>query len=120
MRVGDILIVHRIHVSKVIFVAEVLSLPQKSTAEEAKEESWRARWQWSVETKNLTQKYGAYWKRYSLKPFDLVKEYNKLNPQDRVPLGMLNHGSCVRVSEGFARFVLNEIIILPLPLPRRR
>jgi hypothetical protein len=120
MSVGDILIVHRIHVSKVIFVAETIELPRESTPEEAKKDWWRVRWQWSVATRNLTPKYGAYWKRHSVKPFDLARAYNKLNPGDKVTLGVLNHGSCVRVSESFALFVLNEIIKLPLPLPRKR
>lgn len=80
IKIGDILFVHRIHVSKIIFVAQTVASPRKSTENESRKESWRKRWQWSVETKNLSPIYGAYWKRYSLKPLDLAKEYNKVKP----------------------------------------
>ena len=112
MTVGDILIVHRIHISKIIFVAETLASPRQSTEEESRSEWWRKRWQWSVETKNLTPTYGAYWKRYSLKAFDLARQYNKVNAQDKVNLGPINFGSYVQISEGFAKLLLNEIISL--------
>jgi len=115
IKIGDVLFVHRIHVSNIIFVAETVALPRKSQEDERMEELWRKRWQWSVETKNLTPTYGAYWKRYSLKSFDLAKEYNKVNPQDHVNLGRLKRGSYVSISEDFAKFLLNEIIRLQRP-----
>jgi hypothetical protein len=120
MRVGDILFVHRIHVSKIIFVAETVAPPRKSTEEESRRESWRQRWKWSVSTKNLTRTYGAYWKRYEVKAFDLAKEYNKLNPQEPVNIRTLNFGNYVRISEVFAKFLLNEIIRLPSPVARKQ
>lgn len=117
IKIGDILFVHRIHVSQIIFVAETVAFPRKSTEDESGKEPWRKRWQWSVKTKNLTPTYGAYWKRYSLKPFDLAKEYNKANPNDKVNLGRINFGAYVGVSAGFAKFLLNEIIKLQRPKP---
>ena len=120
MRVGDILFVHRIHISKIIFVAEVLALPRKATEEESRKEPWLQRWQWSVSTKNLTPTYGAYWKQYEVKAFDLAKEYNRLNPQQPVSIRTLHFGNYVRVSEDFAKFWLNEIIRLYPPVARKR
>jgi hypothetical protein len=114
MKLGDILFVHRIHISKIIFVAEIVASPRRSTEEEKRKESWRQRWQWSIETKNLTPTYGTYWKRYAVKPFDLAKEYNKANAHDKVNLGRMNFGNYVRISQGFAKFLLNEIIGLRL------
>lgn len=115
IKIGDILFVHRIHASKIIFVAETIGPPRSGTKEESIKESWRQRWPWSIETKNLTPTYGAYWKRYAVNPFDLAKEYNKVNPEDKVNLGRMKFGAYVSISEGFAKLLLNEIIRLTRP-----
>ena len=54
MKIGDILFVHRIHISKIIYVSEVMMPPRKSSVEESEGEEWRKRWTWSVRAKNLT------------------------------------------------------------------
>jgi hypothetical protein len=99
---GDILFVHRIKVSTLIFVAEVISFPKK--------DSRRERWQWSVDTRNLTRTFGEHWRKYSLRTFSLGREYNALHPHDQVKLGRLNFGAPARISRGFAQFLLNQII----------
>lgn len=110
MRLGDILFVHRIHISKIIFVGEIIDAPRKSTSEEIEKESWRKRWTWSVQLKNLTPTYGLHWRESAQRTFALKDQYNELNPHDQVNLGRLQHGMYVKISEGFARFLLNEII----------
>lgn len=108
-KIGDILIVHRIKLAKIMLVAEVTSEPYKSTGEDIKKEYWRERWCWRVDTKNLTPEYGSQWSEHKLKSFALAKEYSEANPQDEIKLGRLNFGAHVRVSEDFAKFIFKEI-----------
>lgn len=112
MKVRDILFVHRIHISKIIFVGEVIAAPRISSAEESKKESWRRRWKWSVQLRNLTPVYGKHWRRYAERTFPLKDRFNELNPQDQVNIGRLQHGLHVEIPEAFAKFLLNEIIEL--------
>jgi hypothetical protein len=110
---GDILIVYRIKVSKVLYVGEALSQPFKASDEQIRKEPWRVRWPWIIEARNLTPIYGAQWAKHSLKPFMLAKEYNALNPHDTVKLGGLNFGSGkLRISPGFGKSLVNRIMQL--------
>ena len=107
---GDILIVYRIKISKLIYVAEALSTSFKTTDEEIRKEPWRLRWPWIIEAKNLTPEYGASWARYSLKPFALAKEYNQEDAVEKAKIGGLKFGSDkLRISQGFALFMLKKI-----------
>jgi hypothetical protein len=65
---------------------------------------------WVVDTRNLTPTFGSRWREHKLKTFALSKEYNRLNPQDRVKVGRLQFGAPVRTSQGFAKFLLEQII----------
>jgi hypothetical protein len=112
MKIGDILFVHRIKISKIIFVGEVVDESRKSRPDEIERDDWRKHWAWSVRLQNLTPTYGRHWKRRAQKTFALKDEYNDRNPQNLVSIGALQHGSHVRIPEGFARFLLNEIIRL--------
>ncbi|MDT7542789.1 MAG: hypothetical protein QOE33_2693 [Acidobacteriota bacterium] len=116
VRVGDVLIVYRIKVSKLMFVAEVVASPVHVTAEEMERHPHLKRWQWNIETRNLTPTFGTYWHRYGLRPFSLAAEYGERNPHDKVKLGSLQFGNDkLRVSEGFGKFLINEILRLPTP-----
>ena len=113
IRIGDILIVHRIKVSKLIFVAETVASPVRATEEQMKVNPLFRRWPWNIETRILTSTYGAQWSRYSLKTFALAEEYNDLNPQDQVNLGSLKWGADkLRISERFGKFLIKEIMRL--------
>jgi hypothetical protein len=113
VNVGDILIVHRIKVSKLIFVAETVASPVKSTEEQIKANPDYGRWLWNIDTRILTPTYGAQWDRFSLKTFSLAKEYSDLYPQDKVNLGRIQFGGDkLRISEGFAKFLIKEIMRL--------
>ncbi len=112
IQIGDILIIHRIKHAKIMLVAEVTSETSEATAEDIKKEYWREKWNWRVETKNLTPIFGSQWKEQSLKTFALAKEYNEAHPQTEVNIGRLNFGAHVRVSEDFAKFVFKEIMRL--------
>lgn len=112
MKVGDILFVHRIKVSKIIFVGEVVGESRKSTPDEIEKEDWRKHWSWSVRLKNLTPTYGRHWKRRAQKTFTLKDQYNEMNPQNPVTIGALQHGRHVQIPQGFARFLITEIVTL--------
>jgi hypothetical protein len=110
---GDILIVYRIKISKLLYVAEALSTSFKATDEEIKKEPWRMRWLWIFEAKNLTPEYGASWARYSLKPFALAKEYNQEDRIKKAKIGGIKFGSDkLRISQGFGLFMLKKIMQL--------
>lgn len=109
IQIGDILIIHRIKHAKVMLVAEVTSEPIKATSEDIKKEYWREKWNWRIETKNLTPIFGSQWKEQSLKTFALAKEFNEAT-QTEIKLGRLNFGKHVRVSEDFAKFIFKEIM----------
>ena len=113
VNVGDILIVHRIKVSKLIFVAETVASPVKSTEEQIRANPDYERWLWNIDSRILTPTYGAQWDRFSLKTFSLAREYNDLYPQDKVNLGRIQFGGDKpRISDGFAKFLIKEIMRL--------
>lgn len=112
LKIGDILFVHRIKISKIIFVGEIISELRKSGIEEAEKEWWRKYWSWSVTLKNLTPTYGTHWRKRARKTFELRDIFNELNPRNPVNIGRLLFGSHVQIPEKFAKFLLNEIMSL--------
>ena len=109
MRLGDIVFVHRIHISKIIFIGEVIDEPRLSSPREAEKADWRKRWKWNVGLKNLTPNYGRHWRRGAQKTFSLKDQYNVANPDQRVSIGRLQHGLHTQITRSFAKFLLNEI-----------
>jgi len=110
VEVGDILVVHRIKVAKIMLVAEVVSAPHHATDEEKKKNPLLKRWAWSVEGKNITPSYGAQWFEHSLKTFALAEEFKKLNPEEKFTLGSINFGNDkLRIPKSFGEFVVKEI-----------
>jgi hypothetical protein len=96
-----------------MFVAETIASPVRATEEQMRVNPLYERWPWNIETRILTPIYGSQWSRYSLKTFALAGEYNDLYPKDEVNLGALKFGADkLRVSEGFAKFLINEILRL--------
>jgi hypothetical protein len=115
MRIGDILFVHRIHISKIIYVSEVIAPPRKSTAEESVKEEWRKRWIWSVSAKNLTPEYGKYWRGCAERTFTLAKQFNELHPDGPINVRRLNYGRHIKIPQAFAEFLLKAIKNLEVP-----
>jgi hypothetical protein len=112
LKIGDILFVHRIRVSKIMYVGEVISLPRKSSAQEIESEPWREKWSWSVATKNLTPEYGSKWRKRGEKTFDLSKRYNELHPNEPVKISAIMFGTHVRIPRAFAEFLIGNITVL--------
>src|SRR5262249_33111081 len=109
MRIGDIVFVHRIKVSKIMFVGEIVDLSRLATAAEGAKEEWREHWKWSVRLKNLTPNYGRWWRRVGEKTFSLNKRYNEQHSDDAGNIGRLNYGMHVQIGQGFARFLMNSV-----------
>jgi len=110
LAVGDVVMVSRIGVSKVMYVARCLSAPELATDAQVAEEPWRARVRWFVRTENLTPDYGRNWGRYMLKPFDLVKEYNDLYPEVPAKLDTLRRSAeIVAIPREFVAYILRRI-----------
>lgn len=113
---GDIFLVYHIKMPhmespKLVCVTEAGSSPSYATVEQFREEAWRKEYPWSINARNLTPTYGSKWASYSLNPFCLAKEYNLRNPSDKVTLGAINFGATkLRIREGFAKFLINQII----------
>ncbi len=111
IKIGDILIVHRIGVAKVVYVAECQSAAREATAKEIIEQPFMDHWHWTMKLGNLAPIYGRHWAEYNVKPFTLVREYNRLYPHDKVRLGALQFGSGhLNISPEFGAFVLQKII----------
>ena len=107
--VGAIIIAYRIHVSKLIFVAERLPMSEWSPADSRSDYS-RRRWPFYIKGHNLTPEYGSVWNQYSLQPFALAKEYKELHPEDPVHLGSIQRGNDkALISRGFAEFLIRQI-----------
>ena len=108
-RIGDVLFVHRVHVSKIIYISEVIEPPRKSTAQEIEKDAWRKRWTWAIRARNLTPEYGRYWNRCGERTFNLAREFNELHPDGPVNIRRLNYGSHVKIPRHFAEFLLIKI-----------
>ena len=111
--IGDILFVHRIKAAKLTCVTEAMTPARQLTDNELLREPNLERWRWRIDGKNLSPKFGWWWRECSLKTFTLATEYNELNPNDHVNLGSLNHGNDkLKISQEFARFLLGRIIAI--------
>jgi hypothetical protein len=113
VRVGDIIIVYRIKVKKIMFICEAVGSLYYASAEELQKYPHLTRWPWRIDTRNLTLTFGTQWAKYSLSPYTLADEYNQQHPQDKITLGGLKFGSDkLRISEGFGKFLIKEILRL--------
>jgi hypothetical protein len=108
--IGDILIVFRTGASRLVFVAECLEDARESTPEQQQREPFRQRFPWFMGIRNLTPEYGEAWQRFNLKPFSLVREYNKLHPNDRASIGRIQFGGDkARIPRLFAESLIRRI-----------
>jgi hypothetical protein len=111
VQIGDILFVHRIKAAKLAGVAEAVTEARELTTRELIAEPTLKRWPWRIDGKNLTPRFGWWWRQCALKTFTLATDYNALNPSDNVNLGSLNHGNDkLRISDGFAGFIFDAIL----------
>lgn len=111
VHVGDVFIVYRIGVSKILYLAECRSKPRLASDKEIRREPWRAHWRWTVAARNLTPEYGSAWSDHNLRPFSLAKQFNSLYPDEQQSLGAINFGSDkLQVARPFAHFVIRRML----------
>lgn len=120
---GDILLVHLITMPftdgpRLVCIGEAISSPSFVTDEQLRKDPGSERWPWSIRIRNLAQEYSSKWSNYSLHPYRLADEYIKRNPSDKITrsgktLNTLKFGKTLLwVQEGFAKFVINEVLRL--------
>lgn len=113
LNLDDLLFVYAVGRSKLLYIADCYTPPREATDAEIQKEPWRNRWRWSVKGHNFTPIYGSCWGKYNLKPFELVREYNLLHPQDMQNLGAIQHGQDKqRISRDFGMFLIQKIMEL--------
>jgi hypothetical protein len=111
IEIGDILFIHRIGISKIIYVAKCHSAAREATAQEISQRPFMERWPWTMELHSLTPTYGRVWAQYNVKPFTLVRQYNQLFPGEKQKLGSLQYGSGeLKISPKFGEFLLQKIM----------
>lgn len=111
--IGDILFVHRIKAAKLACVTEAMTSARILTSQELLREPNLKRWPCRIDGKNLSPKFGWWWRECSLKTFTLAAEYNEFNSNDRVNLGSLNHGNDkLKISKAFAKVLPDAIIAI--------
>lgn len=114
VKIGDILFVYRIKVSKLMFIAEAISPAWEVTNEDIKRIPDLKRWKWNIATRNWTPTFGVHWAECSLHPFSLADEHNELHPQDKVSLGSIQFGGDKRrITKGFAESIIKKILDIP-------
>jgi hypothetical protein len=107
--VGAFLIAYRVRYATLIYVAERLPLEEWSR-EEVRSEYSRRRWPYYIKARNLTPEYGKVWKRFSLQPFPLAKEYNIPHPEDPALLGSILRGNDkASIPRWFAELLIRRI-----------
>jgi hypothetical protein len=90
--VGAIIIAYRVRYQKLIYVAQRLPVAEWGPSEVRSEYS-RRRWPHLIKVRNLTPQYGAVWNQYSLRPFELAREYNEHSLDQPARLGSILRGN---------------------------
>lgn len=116
IRVGHVIVTYGVGTTKLLSVSVVESLPRYASHAEIEEEGWRERWPWSVESTNLTPKYGSCWWRYNLTLSSLRDEYLSRYPDRPITrvggqtLGALSFGKDkLNLAEDFALFLVEKV-----------
>ncbi len=110
IRVGDVLIVYRVGVAAVMYVAERLPRSEWTTDQIEYPAGVRDRYPESFKARNLTPTFGEHWQQFIIKPFTLA---NRITPQpgmEPVKLGTLNWSNDrARIPQWFAELLIRRI-----------
>ena len=108
--IGDILVIHRIAASRIIFVAQVLGAPYPTPievmAQDPNEKPFR------IDVEFLTLEFSTHWYDLNLNTFQLADEFNDLNPQANVNVQGIRFGNHINIPEAFGHFLLAQIMAL--------
>jgi hypothetical protein len=107
---GDVLIVYRVGLAAVMYVAERLPRTEWTTAEDVYPAGVCERYPHWFKARNLTPAFGQHWQRFLIKPFTLAKRVNEDHPNDPAKLGALFFGKDrARIPPWFAEFLIRHI-----------
>jgi hypothetical protein len=113
IRVGDVLIVYRIKITKLIYIAICETGVMKATSSEMIEQPWKQRWSYYINGINITPTYGGQWVQHELKPFELVKAFNLNYPDQKQNINTIKWGNDKKqISEEFAHYIMRKIRLL--------
>jgi hypothetical protein len=93
IRDGDVLLVYRVGVAALMYVAERLPQREWATPELGYPAGARERYPEWFKARNLTPTFGVHWQCFSIKPFTLATELNAAHPTDQARLGRLHYSS---------------------------
>lgn len=114
--VGDIVICYGVGVRKILSVFKITKPFRAATNIEKKKNKNYERWNWCVESKNMTRVFGGEWSKHELTLSRLGKEYLKLYPGKKLTthsqsLGALRyHADKLELSEEFAFFIIGKVM----------
>jgi hypothetical protein len=105
---GDILIVYRTGMARLMYVAERLPKSQWTTPEDPTlTEEIRNRYPHFFKTRNLTPEYGVRWSEFNHKPFSLANRLNPLHQDEPALLGAINfHKDRAPIPRWFAEYMI--------------
>lgn len=116
IRAGDIVITTAVGCGCLLSYFQITGSPKEATFEEKQQNSWKERWPWHIEGRNLSPDYGASWWEYDLDRKILLEKFIDKYSDEAVTragaktLGTLNFGSDkVEITEKFAEFLISEI-----------
>jgi hypothetical protein len=107
---GDVLIVYRVGVAALMYIAERLPQSEWTTVEDVYQAGVRERYPVWFKARNLTPTFGQHWTRFLIKPFTIAKRVNVEHPMDPARLGTLLYGNDrARIPRWFAELLIRRI-----------
>jgi len=116
VRKGDVLITVAVTAGALLSYFKVTGGLQEVTEDEILRDSWKERWPWYMEGRNLSPKFGAQWWIHNIQRKDVFNEFLELYPGIPVTsaggfsLGTLNYGGDkVKITKEFGDFLISKI-----------
>lgn len=116
IRAGDIVITTAVGCGCLLSYFQITGSPMEATYEERKVSTWKERWPWHIEGRNLSINYGGNWWEYDLERQSLLEDFIEKFPGKAVTtaggktLGTLKFGSDkVEITKEFADFLTSKI-----------
>jgi len=110
VRDGDVLLVYRVGVAALMYIAERLPQQQWATPEHECRAGVRERYPEWFKARNLTPTFGTHWQRFPIKPFTLAIELNTEHPTDEARLGRLQYSSDrAPIPQWFAEEIIQRV-----------
>lgn len=116
VRKGDVLITVAVTAGSLLSYYKVTGGLQEVTQEEIARDSWKERWPWYMEGRNLSPQFGGQWWVHNIQRKDALYEFLEKHPGVAVTsaggfsLGTLNYGGDkVKITKEFGDFLISKI-----------